>query len=592
MLINALNNYYGILAEDGRMAPDGFCIQKIHYKVLLNADGGIDGIIDCRDVKEETDKKGKIKTIYEPKDFVFPKRNGVPGIAAEILDHRSKYIFGINYNSKTNGLEVERINRRDKLVFDVFKEKNLEFIKEIDTPLVNAYRKFMESWNPENELKNCYLLSLGKDLNKYSYCFAMSGNSKKMLQDDESVKKRWEALASEVSDSEYMGVCSVTGKKNVPIARIHNNRIKGIFGGQAAGCVLVGTNNPAEESYGKKQAYNSSVSEECALKYTSALNFLTSSKHHKILIDDMTVLFWAEDKKDDEYSDLFSSWLTERESSDDVNKSIENIFVELKKGRKVDVLEKSGDVTFYIVGITPNNSRLSVRFVYKDSFGKILDGIYRHYEDTMLNETKRQITLPRIKRELVSPKSTSDSKNAKVCAALSTEIIKSIIFGGKYPAELLNTLVRRVKTDKYENEVRIGLIKACINRKKGKDEIKMSLDLNNTNPAYLCGRLFAVLERIQISAAFPTKLNRTIKDAYFTAACANPSRVMPKIMKLSEHHTAKLEKSVWYDKLKGEILAGMGDKFPGTLNISEQGTFIIGYYQQKQTFFEKNEDKQ
>ena len=41
----------------------------------------------------------------------------------------------------------------------------------------------------------------------------------------------------------------------------------------------------------------------------------------------------------------------------------------------------------------------------------------------------------------------------------------------------------------------------------------MALDIENNNQAYLCGRLFAVLEKVQ-SDALPG-LNRTIKDSYF-----------------------------------------------------------------------------
>ena len=84
------------------------------------------------------------------------------------------------------------------------------------------------------------------------------------------------------------------------------------------------------------------------------------------------------------------------------------------------------------------------------------------------------------------------------------------------------------------NYVRAGIIKACINRKdrysKNKEEIKMALDIENNNQAYLCGRLFAVLEKVQ-SDALPG-LNRTIKDSYFASACANPSTVFPKLIKL------------------------------------------------------------
>ena len=64
----------------------------------------------------------------------------------------------------------------------------------------------------------------------------------------------------------------------------------------------------------------------------------------------------------------------------------------------------------------------------------------------------------RIKGELVSPKSTND----KVNPDLITKLFEAVIYGSKYPVSLLETAVRRVKTDKYINDVRAGIILSLI----------------------------------------------------------------------------------------------------------------------------------
>ena len=172
-------------------------------------------------------------------------------------------------------------------------------------------------------------------------------------------------------------------------------------------------------------------------------------------------------------------------------------------------------------------------------------------------------------------------------------MLSAIINGTRYPESLLENAVRRVKTDKSVNYVRAGIIKACINRKdrysKNKEEIKMALDIENNNQAYLCGRLFAVLEKVQ-SDALPG-LNRTIKDSYFASACANPSTEFPKLIKLSQYHIEKLEYKVKYKIVTGEIMDKLNGKFPKTLPLSEQGKFIIGYYQQMQDLYKPNDTK-
>ena len=44
-----------------------------------------------------------------------------------------------------------------------------------------------------------------------------------------------------------------------------------------------------------------------------------------------------------------------------------------------------------------------------------------------------------------------------------------------------------------------------------------------------------------------------------------------------------------YNKLIGEIIDSLNGGFPKLLSLKEQGEFIVGYYQQYQSFFEKNE---
>ena len=184
--------------------------------------------------------------------------------------------------------------------------------------------------------------------------------------------------------------------------------------------------------------------------------------------------------------------------------------------------------------------------------------------------------------ELVSPKSSHDTVNP----ALLTKLFEAVIYGSRYPEALLETTVRRVKTDtdKKVNEVRAGIIKACINRNYKKEELKVALDRENYTPAYLCGRLFAVLERLQQDAS-GNSLNRTIKDAYFASASSRPAIVFPKLLKLAQNHLNKVKGPVFYNKLIGEITWQLEGEFPETLLLTDQGRFVIGYYQQYQSFF-------
>lgn len=111
------------------------------------------------------------------------------------------------------------------------------------------------------------------------------------------------------------------------------------------------------------------------------------------------------------------------------------------------------------------------------------------------------------------------------------------------------------------------------------------IDSKNQTDAFRCGRIFAVLERIQSKAL--GDVNTTIKDKFFASACATPDLVFTRLIKLAQPHLSKMDKgsAIYYDKLLQEIIAEI-DVFPKALSLQKQGDFILGYYQQKQKLFE------
>ena len=109
------------------------------------------------------------------------------------------------------------------------------------------------------------------------------------------------------------------------------------------------------------------------------------------------------------------------------------------------------------------------------------------------------------------------------------------------------------------------------------------LDLSNRDPAYLCGRLLAVLEQIQ-KQAIPG-ISATIIDRYFGTASSAPATVFGHLMRGAQAHLAKLRKTkegAFYglQQRLEEILNFLGE-FPGTLTLKEQALFSLGYYHQR-----------
>lgn len=590
MLIKALCDYYDILSEKGSVLPAGYSKVNVHYLISLTEDGQVDEILDCQE-PEQVQSGKKIKEKKVPAEMVMPQRTEKTGIDANIAEHRPLYIFGLN-------LEKERLSPDDRTnkarkSHKAFIEKNLKFLEDIHTPIVEAYKNFLSSWKPEDEVENKWLLGLGKNYQKANFAFCLSGNPDCLLHEDLEVKTKWEReyINKEGEDNKSKTAqCAITGQKE-PIARIHS-KIKGVYGGLATGSVLIGFNNDSENSYGNEQSYNSNISETAMKKYTEALNFLLSNSKHKAMLDEMTIVFWAMSSQE-MYEDLFMKMLLGQQ--DQMNSSqTEDMLRELLSDtreatitegriRSLDMIDP--EVDFYMLGLKPNSSRLSVKFIIKRKYADVLWNIARFQRDLQVSEDFHSVALWQIKKEMLSPK----SKNDKVNPALMSRLLEAIMYGREYPVFLLETIVRRVKTDEGGakiNAIRAGVIKACINRNNSKEELKMSLDKTNQSQAYLCGRLFAVLEKLQQDAS-NNSLNRTIKDAYFASASAKPALVFPKLIRLAQNHLNKVKYPVYYNKLIGEIMDGLKGEFPETFRLMDQGRFDIGYYQQNQDLWKK-----
>ena len=588
MLIKALNEYYDILSEAGKACPDGFSTQKVHYMIMLRKDGTISGIVDVT----ESDLEGKKKNI--PLEIILPKRNSIPKINSEIIEHRPSYIFGLNYDKKSGKYSAEDEKNRAKKSHEAFVKTNLEYTEGMTSDIVIAYRNFIKNWKPEDETNNEYLLKIGSKYSASNFCFALDGHTEITLHDmDGDICSKIKNEINSKQEEKSTQICAITGKRG-EIAKIHD-RISGLKGAQASGASMVCFNNKAEESYGKSQSYNSSVSQDTMRRYTEALNILISDSHHRMYMDDMTVVFWAMSFNDAKEINMFSLMFNPSKDQLDAGETemvLKKAVEAMGIGKTVDLssIDIDENVEFYVVGLTPNTSRISQKFLYHDKFGKIFGNVALHQADMFIDGSKGNIPLWRIMKEIKSPKST----NEKTPPPLISAVFQAALSGGKYPESLLETAVRRVKTDKSVNYVRAGIIKACINRKsriyKNKEELKLALDIENNDQAYLCGRLFAMLERIQNNAS-TSELNRTIKDSYFSSACAKPADIFPRLMKLAQYHLKKDDYGIIDNKIVGEIMEKLGNEFPQTLSLNDQGKFIIGYYHQYQSFFKKRDKK-
>ena len=585
MILNSLCDYYDLLCqvEDSDISPFGFQKIPASYAVTLSAAGDL---LDIVSLKELNDNR--------PQEFLIPKSMKKPGIFASPVCDNFEYVFGIG------GDKGEKTTEKKK--FETARSLHLQLFDQAKTPEAIAIRSFFEKWELEKAWENEHVLKHYAEKGK-----AFSGNvvfrlenGKDYFHQNPEIIEIWKCENEKMlaSDGVETAQCSVTGKVT-QIARLHD-KLRGVDGASTMGASLVCFNKDADESYNLKQSRNSAVSEEVAFKYYTALQYLLSDRQRKLQIGDATTVFWAE-KMDCAYTDIFKCMLNnpdemEEEGINEDLETVEKVKTILKDGSQGIYNDVGLDINtkFYILGLSPNAGRLSVRFFYRDSFGNFCDQIKQHYDDMGIYggpKGKAHIKVWSLLNATISSK----SRDKKVNPLLGGAVARSIFTGDQYPQVIFNQTIIRVKAEAQITQPRAAIIKGCLTRKnriqKKTEELGMYLDEKSTKPAYVLGRTFAILEMIQKNA-LGDGINATIKDKYFASACSNPSLVFPNLLKLAQHHLAKIDGNYWDIKL-GQCLSLLeGDSFPKILDMDNQGRFILGYYQQTQKNYEKREVKE
>ena len=411
-----------------------------------------------------------------------------------------------------------------------------------------------------------------------------------------------ETIIRHFRDNEQMlsngKVCSICGRSDSPVLDEPHGMVKNMpkpKKDSISNKTLVSFNEGAFESYGLKGNLNSSICRDCARNYIDGLNFLLSDGHkvpenkekkqkehfeynQRVDLSDTTAaLFWT--KQDtEEFSPLAvanppdASW-------------VKGLFDSVWSGKKSFGSTIDTNM-FYTCTLSSAAARIAVRDWTAISLDEYKKNLAEWFRDIEIENYERELVYSPL-RMLINatqrdpkpgekPKSDLNSKT-KMGSLLWNAVIKGSRH--KLPLEVLQSILNRIWKGDFFAVERAALIKLIINRNTDKN-MRSTLEEANTSVAYLCGRLFAVIESMQWKAM--GSVNSGVKERYFAAAALQPAYILGQL--LTKNVTIYQRKIGGYLANELNEIAGKISEngcFPQRFSAIEQGEFALGYYFQR-----------
>ena len=584
-ILQALAGRYERQVARGKAPEYGFSIEPVSFAVVLNPEGRPIDTMDLRDTSGEKPRPGRRQV---PRPVVRSSN-----IRPNFLWDTTAYALGVKRDAQTGStICAEREH-------DAFVSFHQALLAGVEDEGLRAFLAFLEKWPSDRYVH----LPRSDDRLEPNVVFCLDDGSipPAFLHEQPEAREIWiRHLAANEGDRQ---LCLVTGKR-LPTAQTHP-RIKGVRGAHSFGASIVSFNMSAFTSFGKKQGANAPVSERAAFAYTTALNSLLAEGRNHIQIGDTTTVFWVEAADDPEgaaaaealFSDLIAPPTDEQEAV-----KVRDKIKQLQHGKPIESVEPGvgGNTRFFVLGLAPNAARLSIRYWHEGTIGSMGERLREHWRDLRIEPTPWH-TPPAAWRLLCETAVQGKSKN--IPPVLGGALMKAILRGDRYPRSLLAGVLLRMRSDGKINGLRAAICKTCLARDHRlgheKEDVPMSLNRDEKNPAYRLGRLFSIYEEVQRAAhgsgrpetkSDPGRKqpNTTIRDQFYGSASATPALVFPLLERKAANHLSKLRKdkdreglAVSFEREMDAVFDGFKTEFPRSLRLEDQGRFAIGYHHQR-----------
>jgi CRISPR-associated protein Csd1 len=382
-------------------------------------------------------------------------------------------------------------------------------------------------------------------------------------------------------------VCMLSGQLVEPLPT--HPKVTGLagLGGLAMGDVMVGCDKSAFTSFNLEQSANAAIGAVAAQQYADGLNDLI--RNHAKRIGSSLCVYWfkhAVAPKDDPFALLYGLESKEQQVAA-ASLQARALLDAIRSGQRTDL----GLNVFHAMTLSGASGRVMVRDWMDGRFEQLVAHIDTWFTDLSIVECDGKAL-------------TTDPRFLAVAGGLVREDLKELpapVMGNLWHAAVANVLIPKPlmaqalhrfrlsvvveDTTQYARSrlhARISLIKAYFIRKTqgGDKHMKPYLNPDHPDPAYHCGRLLAVLAKLQHAAL--GDVGAGVVQRFYPAASQTPGLTLGRLVANARNHLGKLDGGLawWFEERIAEIMGRLHDQIPRTLNLEEQGLFALGYYQQ------------
>lgn len=551
----------------GDRLPSMYQLQSIRYVLDLDTDGRLLGPpIDTSDPADKTTKRGALR--------LAPHVKRANAIKPKLLADTAVWALGI----RTEKDRPERVVVQ-QAAFRTLVEAAADATRE---PTVAAVARFLATFDPSS-------LPLPADFDAgQALTFRVDGT---FPIDLPSVRAFWAEYtgAGATDDTDGAGSdeagerlpCVVCGKVRTVLKR-HPLKIKGIRGGQVSGTDLISANARAYESYGLENSLIAPTCAHCAESYANALNKLLADRATSLHTASTAHVFWA-----DEAAGFQPGRLLEEPDSEQVRVLLSAPFAARAGALAID------EAGFHALGLSASGSRVVVRSWLDTTVGEAKRRLARWFALQQMVSPYGEPGEPLPLRRLANGTLRTDERgrplgrNEIPTPGVVDALVGLALAGRPLPDEVLFAAVRRCRSGQEVTRERATLIRMVLGSqagiKDGRSEPMPELDDTAVDPAYLCGRLLAILDAIQRRALGTA--NATVIDKFYGSASSAPASVFGTLLANAQNHLARLRKDhkgayLALESRLEEVLEKL-PAFPATLTLPEQALFALGYYHQR-----------